>query len=91
VLASGGVVGAALVAAFLLLLVRRALPRLRSGSPFARAACLGALTGLCGVAVHSLVEFGLHVPSNAFAALALCAAAAARVPVSGQKTSPYEY
>lgn len=80
VLASGGVVGAALVAAFLLLLVRQAAPRLRAGSPFARAACLGALTGLCGVAVHSLVEFGLHVPSNAFAALALAAAATAAAP-----------
>lgn len=76
VLASGGVVGAALVLGFLLLLVRQSAARLRVGSPFARAACLGALTGLCGVAVHSLVEFGLHVPSNAFAALALAAAAA---------------
>lgn len=88
-LASGGVVGAALVALFLFLLVRRAAPRLRVGSPFARAACLGALTGLCGVCVHSLVEFGLHVPSNAFAAVALCAAAAGRV--NSQKTSPNEY
>lgn len=77
VLASGGVVGAALVLLFLLLLVRQSAARLRAGSPFARAAALGALTGLCGVAVHSLVEFGLHVPSNAFAALALAAAAAA--------------
>lgn len=78
ILASGGVFGGAAVFAFLLLLVRQSAPRLREGSPFARAACLGALTGLCGVAVHSLVEFGLHVPSNAFAALALAAAAAAR-------------
>ncbi|HEX8290802.1 MAG TPA: O-antigen ligase family protein [Pyrinomonadaceae bacterium] len=80
VLASGGLVGAAVVFAFLLLLVRRSVPRLREGSPFARAACLGALTGLCGVAVHSLFEFGLHVPSNAFASLALAAAAAAAQP-----------
>ena len=81
VLASGGVVGSALAAAFLVLLVGRARGRLRAGSPFARAAALGALAGLCGVCVHSLVEFGLHVPSNAFTALALCAAAtAAAVP-----------
>jgi O-antigen ligase len=90
VLASGGIVGAALVLLFLFVLVRQALPRLRSGSPFARAACLGALTGLCGVAVHSLVEFGLHVPANAYAALALAAAAVA-TPALGQKTSPREY
>ncbi|HEY0172275.1 MAG TPA: O-antigen ligase family protein [Pyrinomonadaceae bacterium] len=90
VLASGGIVGAALVGLFLFLLVKGSLPRLREGSPFARAACLGALTGLCGVCVHSLVEFGLHVPSNALAAVALCAAAAARVK-NGQKTNPSEY
>jgi O-antigen ligase len=91
VLAAGGLLGAALVSAFLLLLVRRAASRLRAGSPFARAAVLGALTGLCGIAVHSLVEFGLHVPSNAFAALALAAVAAAGHHLSGQKTSPDEY
>lgn len=78
VLASGGIVGAAVVLIFLLLLVRQSSARLHAGSAFARAACLGALTGLCGIAVHSLVEFGLHVPSNAFAALALAAAAAAQ-------------
>jgi len=91
VLASGGLLGAGLVLAFLLLLVRRSAPRLRAGSASARAACLGALAGLCGVAVHSLVEFGLHVPSNAFAALALAAVAAAAIPLNGQKTSPYKY
>ena len=80
VLASGGVVGAAVVFIFLLLLVRQSVPRLREGSPFSRAACLGALTGLCGVCIHSLVDFGLHVPSNAFAALALAAVAAATQP-----------
>ena len=80
VLASGGVVGAVMVFAFLLLLVRQSSARLRAGSPFERAAALGALTGLCGVCVHSLVEFGLHVPSNAFAALALAAVAAAERP-----------
>jgi O-antigen ligase len=85
VLASGGVFGAAVVLAFLLLLVRQSAPRLRAGSAFARAACLGALTGLCGVAVHSLVEFGLHVPSNAFAALALAAAAATWHPLKRPK------
>jgi O-antigen ligase len=89
VLASGGIVGAALVALFLFMLVRHSLPRLRRGSHFARAAALGALTGLCGVCVHSLVEFGLHVPSNVFAALALAAVAAAHV--NGQKTSPDKY
>ena len=85
VLASGGVFGAAIVLVFLVLLVRRSAARLRAGSALARAAALGALTGLCGVAVHSLVEFGLHVPSNAFAALALAAAATAAHPLKWPK------
>jgi O-antigen ligase len=90
-LASGGVVGAGLVALFVFLLVKRSAPLLREGRAFERAARLGALTGLCGVCVHSLVEFGLHVPSNAFAALALAAVAAApRLEIS-QKTNPTEY
>jgi O-antigen ligase len=90
-LASGGVIGAGLVALFVFLLVRQSAPLLRVGSPFERAARLGALTGLCGVAVHSLVEFGLHVPSNAYAALALVAAAATPYVESSQKTSPTEH
>jgi O-antigen ligase len=90
-LASGGIVGAGLVALFVLLLVKQSAPLLRAGSPFERAARLGALTGLCGVCVHSLVEFGLHVPSNAYAALALAAVAVAPLLENSQKTSPNEY
>ena len=77
-LASGGLIGAALVACFVFLFAGQSMPLLRRGSSFERAARLGALTGLCGVAAHSLVEFGLHVPSNAYAALALAAVAACR-------------
>lgn len=90
-LASGGLIGAALFACFVLLLVRQSAPLLRRGGAFERAARLGALTGLCGVAAHSLVEFGLHVPSNAYAALALAAVAACGPVVSSQKTIPSEY
>jgi O-antigen ligase len=80
-LASGGLLGMALVTPFLFMFIKQSATRLREGSRFERAACLGALTGLCGVGVHSLVEFGLHVPSNAFAAVALVAVAAARVGI----------
>jgi O-antigen ligase len=90
-LASGGVIGAGVVTLFLFLLVRQSAPLLRAGGAFERAARLGALTGLCGVCVHSLVEFGLHVPSNAFAALALAAVAACPLVENSQKTSPNEY
>ena len=88
-LASGGLVGLLPFALFLYLFVARARRRLHVGTQFERAAALGALAGLVGVAAHSLVEFGLHVPSNAYAAAALVAIAA--VGVNGQKTSPSEY
>lgn len=93
--ASAGVVGALLLAAFIVLFVRRARERLRAGTPFTRAVCLGALAGLFGVAVHSLVDFGLHVTSNAFVCAALVTLAAAEVTNVGapgvQKTSRRDY
>jgi O-antigen ligase len=65
VLASGGLIGAALVAWFIVALVRRARTRLlRSNDSFRRTACLAALAGLFGVAVHSLVDFGLQITVN---------------------------
>lgn len=88
-LASGGLVGLLPFALFLYLFVVRARRRLHVGTQFERAAALGALAGLVGVAAHSIVEFGLHVPSNAYVAAALVAIAA--VGVNGQKTSPSEY
>jgi O-antigen ligase len=92
-LASGGLLGAGLVALFVYLFVGRARARLRAGTAFARAAALGALTGLFGVAVHSLFEFGLHVTSNAvlFAALVALASAGVESGADSQKTSPKAY
>ena len=89
-LASGGIIGAVLAAAFLWLLAARARRRLGAGTPFARAAALGATAGLFGVAVHSLFDFGLHVTSNAVAFAALVAVAAADLPeaVGGRKNRP---
>jgi O-antigen ligase len=71
VIASGGVIGAALLIWFIIALIRRARERLRSNDPFRRAACLGALAGLFGVAVHSLVDFGLQITVNALICMAL--------------------
>ena len=64
-LACGGVVGLALVAWFIIAFIKQLPLRLRSSDPFRRAVCLGALVGLFGVAVHSLVDFGLHITANA--------------------------
>jgi putative inorganic carbon (HCO3(-)) transporter len=64
-LASGGLVGFAIVAWFLVAVVKKAKTNLSSPHPLRRAACLGASIGIAGVAVHSLVDFGLHMIVNA--------------------------
>jgi O-antigen ligase len=79
-LASGGVIGAAIFAWFVALFARRALKSLRSSDRFRQAAALGALAGLAAVAVHSLFDFGLHVTADAliFSALVVIAVAGGR-------------
>ena len=81
-LASGGLIGCALVAWFLAVFARRARSRLRSPDSYYRAACLGALTGIFGAAVHSFVDFGLHITINAlvFSALIVIATQKDRFP-----------
>ena len=70
-IASGGVVGTALVVWFAVLFLKRARRRLHSADTYCRAACLGAFTGLFGVAVHSFVDFGIHITINALIFMAL--------------------
>lgn len=64
-LASGGLIAAILAGWFVLALIKSARQTLRSRSVFRRAACLGAFAGLFAVAVHSFVDFGLHITVNA--------------------------
>ena len=82
-LASGGVIGCALAAWFLLVFFRRAQTSLRSQDAYYRAACLGAVTGMFGVVVHSFVDFGMHITINAllFCALLVIAVQADRLPL----------
>jgi hypothetical protein len=56
---------------FVFVFVRAALEQFRRRDQFGRAACLGAVAGLFGVAAHSLVDFGLHVTVNAAVFIAL--------------------
>ena len=62
--ASGGVVGTILFVWFIVELFKRSFISLRSKQSFRKAVALGSLVGLCGVALHSLVDFGLHTPLN---------------------------
>lgn len=64
-LASGGVVGMAIGLWFAVVVFFRTRQNLRSTNLFRRAVCVGATIGIIGVAVHSLVDFGLHMLVNA--------------------------
>ncbi|MEP6569150.1 MAG: O-antigen ligase family protein [Acidobacteriota bacterium] len=64
-LASGGLVGLALMVWFAVVVLKRTRENMRARNPFRRAACFGAAIGIAGVAVHSLVDFGLHTLVNA--------------------------
>lgn len=73
VLASGGVIGGALLLWFAGALFNSARTALKSRDAFRRATCFGALTGIFGVALHSLFDFGLHAMTNAVILIALVA------------------
>ncbi len=83
-LAGGGVVGILFMLAFVLYFVKRARSNFRASDSFQRGACWGALIGMLGVAVHSLVEFGLHTTVNATVFIALIVIAIIQVKGSGQ-------
>src|SRR5205823_2428676 len=85
--ASGGLISLALAGWFIYSLIGRARQQLADPDPFRRAVALGALTGLFGVAVHSLVDFGLHLTGNALIAVALVALATVRLDSAGRSSS----
>ena len=79
-LSSGGVIGLGLGVWFGVAVFRRVRDNLRSHDHFQRSLCLAALLGITGVAVHSLVDFGLHLLVNAFVFLVLIMLATRRMP-----------
>lgn len=70
-MASGGLVACALVIWFAVGVFRRARPGLGASDPELRAISLGALAGICAVAIHSFFDFGLHITINAAILVAL--------------------
>ena len=73
VLASGGLMGAAILIWFAIVLVKQTRRSIRASEGFQRAVSLGAIVGVVGIAVHSVVDFGLHVTVNALVLMALLA------------------
>lgn len=78
-LASGGVIGFALGVWFVVSVVRLAQKNLWSSTGSMRAVRIGAILGLAGVAVHSLVDFGLHLTGNTAVFLVLIMLATATI------------
>src|SRR6202011_5490624 len=65
-LADTGIAGGLCCAAFLLTLIITAIRRIRRRSTVLQATLqMGALVSCAGLLVHSLVDFNLHIPSNA--------------------------
>jgi O-antigen ligase len=64
-LASGGVLGAALFVWFTIVLIRQAAESVANMEGFQRAVLLGTIISLAGAGVHSIVDFGLHITVNA--------------------------
>lgn len=85
IIASGGLLGLLLCAWLVREIVNAARPRLRSPDSFRRAVALGAVIGLTGVMLHSLVDFGLHITINALCAVVLVTLATARGQVTQVK------
>lgn len=86
-MASGGIVGVLIVLWFIILLVKGTRRSFHSKDSFRRAASMGAAAGLFGVAVHSMVDFGLHVTINALVFTALVVIAIAGRGIEGQEAA----
>ncbi|MDX6528346.1 MAG: hypothetical protein QOH41_636 [Blastocatellia bacterium] len=69
--ASGGVLGALLFIWFAVVLIRQARLSVKTAEGFQRAVSLGAIISVVGVAVHSIVDFGLHITINGVVFVAL--------------------
>lgn len=79
ILSNGGIVGFALFALFGVIVVHRTSKNLRSDDRLRRASCFGAAIGFFGVLIHSFVDFGLHIPVNAFIFAVLVVIATANI------------
>lgn len=80
-LAESGAIGGLCFAVFFLLLIRRSWGEIQATlNPQDLALRMGALVACAGLLVHSLVDFNLHIPSNAllFYLLAVVSSSAAR-------------
>jgi len=82
-LAETGIIGGLFCASFLVILFRGSWIRLRRAKNTMDSAFhVGAFSACCGLLVHSLVDFNLHIPSNALLFLLQAALATSATPSS---------
>jgi len=88
-LAETGILGALCCAWFIAILFLAALRSLQEAThTFAAVLRLAALVGCCGILVHSLVDFNLHIPANAFFFFLMALLAASPLPLAPPVTVP---
>jgi O-antigen ligase len=85
-LASGGLIGGAFVVWFIALFLKEQIFRSRDSGVVLGAYSGGALAGIFAVAIHSVVDFGLHVTLNALVFTILITIATIRIRPAGQES-----
>jgi O-antigen ligase len=85
-LSSGGLLGFAVGVWFAVIVYRLARKNLSADTGFNRAVRVGAALGIAGVAVHSLVDFGLHMVTNALIFIILIMIVTAKIDSRGMTT-----
>jgi len=78
-LSSGGLIGLALGVWFAVVVVREIRQNLSADTGYKRAVRFGSVLGITGVAAHSLVDFGLHIMTNAVVFIVLIMIATSRI------------
>ena len=85
--ASGGLIGLLLGVWFIVVFAKAVSRQLRTADSFRRAASFAALVGIAGVALHSFVDFGLHITVNAVLLIVLIVIATVDLPATNLETS----
>lgn len=90
-LADGGIIAFGLMIAFIVLVVRKGIRRIRTErNSFIRTTTIGCLAGCVGIFVHSLFDFPLRTAGNAYCFLLVVAIMLAPVTSSMFETSGRE-
>ena len=87
-LSDGGIVGFLIIVSFIVLLVRKALTRIRDESDdLVRTTVIGGLAGCVGIFVHSIFDFPLRTAGNAYVFLLVIAVMFAPIALTKHPSS----